>query len=130
MRAYPCRSANAPSELPPALVLWPRPYRRGEGPIVGVRVGLTILLAASVLLSLVTAAVWLFGAFPERAAVGQTLRDPTIIAPPPRLRRPKRSPPLPARPPPQGWRTSSVMRPAEPPRAPRRTIPQVSPTST
>src|SRR5215208_5222597 len=51
MRAYPCRSANAPSGLPPALVQWPRPNRRGEGPIVGVRVGLTILLAASALLS-------------------------------------------------------------------------------
>src|SRR5215213_6144171 len=82
MRAYPCRSANAPSGLPSALVQWPRPYRRGEGPIVGVRVGLTILLAASALLSLVAAAAWLVGVFPEREAVGQTSRDPTITAPP------------------------------------------------
>src|SRR5215208_5140040 len=52
------------------------------GPIVGVRVGLTILLAASALLSLVAAAAWLIGVFPEREAVGQTSRDPSITAPP------------------------------------------------
>ena len=49
---------------------------------MGVRVGLTILLAASALLSLVAAAAWLVGVFPEREAVGQTSRDPTITAPP------------------------------------------------
>src|SRR5215203_472342 len=83
MRAHPCGSANAPSGLPPALLQWPRPYRRGEGSIVGVRVGLTMLLTASALLSLVAAAVWLVGVFPEREAVGQTSRDSTITAPPP-----------------------------------------------
>jgi len=50
---------------------------------VGVRVGLTMLLTASALLSLVAAAVWLVGVFPEREAVGQTSRDSTITAPPP-----------------------------------------------
>jgi hypothetical protein len=49
---------------------------------VGVRVGLTILLAASALPSFVAAAVWLVGVFPEQQAVGQTPRDPTITAPP------------------------------------------------
>ena len=49
---------------------------------MGVRVGLTILLAVSALLSLVAAAAWLIGALPEREAVGQTSRDPTITAPP------------------------------------------------
>src|SRR5215216_4881623 len=83
MRAHPCRSANAPSGLPPALVQWRRPYRRGERSIVSVRVGLTILLAASALLSLVAAAVWLLGVFPEREALGQTSRDQTISAAPP-----------------------------------------------
>jgi hypothetical protein len=52
------------------------------GSIVGVRVGLTILLAASALLSLVAAAAWFVGVFPEREAVGQTSRDQTITAPP------------------------------------------------
>src|SRR5688572_21807392 len=75
--AYPWHTANAFSEPPPALVQWPRPYRQGEGPIVGVRVGLTILIAVSALLSLVAAAVWLVGVFPEQEAVGQTSRDQT-----------------------------------------------------
>src|SRR5215216_293504 len=83
MRAHPRRSANAPSGLPPALVQWRRPYRRGERSIVSVRVGLTILLAASALLSLVAAAVWLLGVFPEREAVGKTSKDQTITAAPP-----------------------------------------------
>jgi hypothetical protein len=48
---------------------------------VGVRVGLTILLAASALLSLVATAAWFIGVFAEREAVGQTSRDPTITAP-------------------------------------------------
>src|SRR5688572_7224349 len=75
--AYPWHTANASSGLPPALVQLLRPYRRREGPIVGVRVGLTMLLAASALLSLVAAAVWFVGVFPEQEAVGQTSRDPT-----------------------------------------------------
>jgi hypothetical protein len=50
---------------------------------VGVRGGLTILLAVSALFSLVAAAAWLIGVFPEREAVGQTSRDPTITATPP-----------------------------------------------
>ena len=50
---------------------------------MGVRGGLTILLAVSALLSLVAAAAWLIGVFPEREAVGQTSRDPTITASPP-----------------------------------------------
>jgi hypothetical protein len=49
---------------------------------VGVRIGLTILLALSALLSLVAAAAWLVGVFPEREAVGQTSREQTITAPP------------------------------------------------
>jgi hypothetical protein len=49
---------------------------------VGVRVGLTILLAVSALLSLVAAAAWLVGVFPEREAVGQTAREQPITAPP------------------------------------------------
>jgi hypothetical protein len=49
---------------------------------VGVRVGLTSLLAASALLSLVAAAAWLVGVFPEQEAVGQTSREQTITAPP------------------------------------------------
>jgi hypothetical protein len=53
------------------------------GPIVGVRVGLTILLAASALLSLVVTVVWFVGLFPEREAVGQTSSDQTITASPP-----------------------------------------------
>jgi hypothetical protein len=52
------------------------------GSIVGVRVGLTIILAASALLSLVAAAAWFVGGFAEREAVGQTSRDQTIAAPP------------------------------------------------
>src|SRR5215204_6437621 len=80
--AYPWHTANAPSELPPALLQWPRPYLREEGPIVCVRIGLTILLAASALLSLVATAAWLIGVFPEREAVGQTSREQTITAPP------------------------------------------------
>src|SRR5215217_4628820 len=52
------------------------------GPIVGVRVGLTMLFAVSALLSLGAAAVWLIGVFAEREAVGQTSRDQTIAAPP------------------------------------------------
>ena len=50
---------------------------------MGVRVGLTILLAVSALLSLLAAAAWLIGVFAEREAVGQTSRDPTITASPP-----------------------------------------------
>jgi hypothetical protein len=50
---------------------------------VGVRGGLTILLLVSALFSLVAAAAWLIGVFPEREAVGQTSRDPTITASPP-----------------------------------------------
>src|SRR5688572_2868711 len=69
--AYPWHTANALSELPPALLQWPRPYRQGEEPIVGVRVGLTILLAVLAPLSLVAAAAWLIVVFPEREAVGQ-----------------------------------------------------------
>src|ERR687897_1413974 len=53
------------------------------GAIVGVRVGLTILLAVSALLFLVAAAAWIVGVFPEQEAVGQTSRDPTITASPP-----------------------------------------------
>jgi hypothetical protein len=41
-----------------------------------------ILLAASALLSLVAGAVWLFGVFAEREAVGQTSRELTITSPP------------------------------------------------
>ena len=50
---------------------------------MGVRVGLTILLAVSALLFLVAAAAWLIGVLPEREAVGQTPSDPTITASPP-----------------------------------------------
>ena len=50
---------------------------------MGVRVGLTILLAVSAPLSLVAAAAWLVGVFPEREAVGQTSREQTITASPP-----------------------------------------------
>ena len=50
---------------------------------MGVRVGLTILLAVSALLFLVAAAAWIVGVFPEREAVGQTPSDPTITASPP-----------------------------------------------
>jgi hypothetical protein len=60
---------------------------------VGVRVGLTILLATSALLSLVAAAVWLVGVFAEREAVGQTPRDPTITAPPSESPAPKTASP-------------------------------------
>ena len=49
---------------------------------MGVRVGLTILLAVSALLSLVAAAAWLVGVLPEREAVGQTSGEQTITAPP------------------------------------------------
>jgi hypothetical protein len=50
---------------------------------VDVRVGLTILFLVSALFSLVAAVAWLIGVFPEREAVGQTSRDPTITASPP-----------------------------------------------
>jgi hypothetical protein len=63
---------------------------------VGVRVGLTILLAVSALLSLVAAAAWLIGVFPEREAVGQTSRDPTITAPSPVSPEPKTPSPSPS----------------------------------
>jgi hypothetical protein len=63
---------------------------------VGVRVGLTILLAVSALLSLVAAAAWLIGVFPEREAVGQTSRDPAITAPPSPSEAPKTPSPSPS----------------------------------
>ena len=63
---------------------------------MGVRVGLTILLAASALLSLVAATAWLVGVFPEREAVGQTSRDPTITAPPSASPAPKTASPSPS----------------------------------
>ena len=63
---------------------------------MGVRVGLTILLAASALLSLVAAAAWLVGVFPEREAVGQASRDPTITAPPSVSPEPKTPSPSPS----------------------------------
>jgi len=44
---------------------------------------LTILLAVSALLFLVSAAAWLIGVFAEREAVGQTSSDPTITSSPP-----------------------------------------------
>jgi hypothetical protein len=73
---------------------------------VGVRVGLTILLPLSALLTLVAAAAWLIDVFPEREAVGQTSREPTITAPPSASEAPKTPSPLPLHPPPQGRRTS------------------------
>jgi hypothetical protein len=94
--AYLWHTANAPSEPPPALLQWPRPYRQGEDSIVGIRVGLTILLAASALLSLVAAAAWLVGVFPEREAVGQTSREPTITASPSASETPKTPSPSPS----------------------------------
>src|SRR5918995_1104489 len=100
--AYPWHTANAPWELPPALLQWPRPYRRREGPIVGVRVGLTILVAVSALTFLVAAAAWLIGVFPEREAVGQTSRDPTITTPPSESLEPKPPTPPPPSPPAAG----------------------------
>ena len=63
---------------------------------MGVRVGLTILLAASALLSLVAAAAWLIGVFAEREAVGQTSREPTITAPPSASEAPKTPSPSPS----------------------------------
>jgi hypothetical protein len=63
---------------------------------VGVRVGLTILVAVSALLFLVAAAAWLIGVFPEREAVGQTSRDPTITAPPSESPEPKTPSPSPS----------------------------------
>jgi hypothetical protein len=63
---------------------------------VGVRGGLTMLLAASALFSLVAASVWLLGVFPEREAVGQTSRDPTITAPPATSPAPKTPSPSPS----------------------------------
>ena len=63
---------------------------------MGVRVRLTILLALSALLSLVAAAAWLVGVFPEREAVGQTSRDPTITAPPSASEAPKTPSPSPS----------------------------------
>jgi hypothetical protein len=62
---------------------------------VGVRAGLTILLAASALLSLVVAA-WFVGVFPEREAVGQTPRDQTITAPPSESPAPETTSPSPS----------------------------------
>jgi hypothetical protein len=56
---------------------------------VGVRVGLTILLSVSALLSLVAAAAWLIGVFAEREAFRQTSRDPTLTAPPSASEAPK-----------------------------------------
>ena len=63
---------------------------------MGVRVGLTILVAVSALLSLVAAAAWLIGVFPEREAVGQTSREPTITAPPSESPEPKTPSPSPS----------------------------------
>jgi hypothetical protein len=60
------------SELPVALVQWPRLYRRGEGHIVGARTR----LIASALLVLV-AAVSFVGAVSEQEAAGQTPKDPS-----------------------------------------------------
>jgi hypothetical protein len=61
---------------------------------VGVRLGLTILLAVLALLSLVAAAAWLIGVFAEREAVGQTSREQTITAPPSVSPEPKTAQPL------------------------------------
>src|SRR5918994_5339301 len=47
------------------------------GAIVGVRVGLTILVAVSALTFLVAAAAWLIGVFPPGEAVGATAGEPT-----------------------------------------------------
>src|SRR5215208_456321 len=66
------------------------------GSIVGMRVGLRILVAVSALLFLVAAAAWLIGVFPEREAVGQTSRDPTITAPPSESPEPKTPSPSPS----------------------------------
>jgi hypothetical protein len=63
---------------------------------VGVRVGLTILLAVLALLSLVAAAAWLMGVFAEREAVGQPSREPTISAPPSGSPAPKKPSPSPS----------------------------------
>jgi hypothetical protein len=63
---------------------------------VGVRVRLTIILAASALLSVVAAAVWLVGVFPEREAVGQTPREQTITAPPSESPAPETTSPSPS----------------------------------
>jgi hypothetical protein len=100
--AYLWHTANAPSEPPPALLQWPRPYRQGEGSIVGIRVGLTILLAASALLILVASTVWLLGVFAEQEAVGQTSSDQTITAPPSASETPKTPSPTPSSPPAAG----------------------------
>ena len=64
--------------------------------MVGVRVGLTILVAVSALLFLVAAAAWLIGVFAEREAVGQTSREPTITAPPSESPEPKTPSPSPS----------------------------------
>jgi Na+-transporting methylmalonyl-CoA/oxaloacetate decarboxylase gamma subunit len=61
---------------------------------VGVRLGLTILLAVLALLSLLAAAAWLIGVFAEREAVGQTSREQTITAPPSVSPEPKTAQPL------------------------------------
>jgi hypothetical protein len=75
---------------------------RGRAPsIVGVRVGLTILLAASALLSLV-ATPWLVGVFPEREAVGQTSREQTITTSPSESPAPETASPSPSSPPAAG----------------------------
>jgi hypothetical protein len=63
---------------------------------VGVRLGLTILLAVLALLSLVAAAAWLIGVFAEREAVGQTSREQTITAPPSVSPEPKTPSPSPS----------------------------------
>jgi hypothetical protein len=63
---------------------------------VGVRVGLTILVAVSAFLFLVAAAAWLIGVLPEREAVGQTSREPTITAPPSESPEPKTPSPSPS----------------------------------
>ena len=63
---------------------------------MGVRVGLTILLAVSALLSPVAAAAWLVGVFAEREAVGQTSREQTITAPPSPSPAPKTPSPSPS----------------------------------
>jgi hypothetical protein len=74
---------------------------------VGVRVGLTILLAVLAPLSLVAAAAWLIVVFPEREAVGQTSREQTITAPPSESPEPKTPSPSASSPPAAGMEDAS-----------------------